>query len=426
MAHVEKYTRGACGHLFKHYERAKDKDGNYIKFSNENINLDRTHLNYNLAPVHRRPDGKVMTQSEFVRERCNSVRCLKRKDVNVMCSWVVTLPKDNYPIPGWDRDFFESAYEFLSERYGEENVISAYVHMDEVTPHMHFIFVPVVIDKKRGDKKVSAKEVLTRQDLQTFHKDLQEHITFKGMLPASVINQATKDGNKTVTELKRQSELEKQAEYARQTQNAILKAKEVQDSINVLVDKENVLKGQIRALEGQLDNIYTELSFIPSKSDCDLVLQGMDIIARYAATLDPDLQGWYQAVENTCIPCTNPYLTMLQPLDTEENYMIVENGATYRNDEMLYIPVLLLDKDKQNYTVKGYYDVERGQGYLFNMKYASEFWEKRNEMFQKSRRCPTNFGSLQHFVDVLMGATERVRQGLEHMSTRRKRGGKVR
>ena len=39
--------------------------------------------------------------------------------------------------------FFEETYAFLSERYGAQNVISAYVHLDERSPHMHFAFVPV-------------------------------------------------------------------------------------------------------------------------------------------------------------------------------------------------------------------------------------------------------------------------------------------
>ena len=46
------------------------------------------------------------------------------------------------------KQFFELSYKFLSERYGEQNVISAYVHMDETTPHMHFLFIPIVDDKK--------------------------------------------------------------------------------------------------------------------------------------------------------------------------------------------------------------------------------------------------------------------------------------
>ena len=46
---IQKYTKEACGHLFKHFERAKGKDGNYIKFGNRDIDLSMTCLNYNLA-----------------------------------------------------------------------------------------------------------------------------------------------------------------------------------------------------------------------------------------------------------------------------------------------------------------------------------------------------------------------------------------
>ena len=50
MAHFAKYTAAAAGHLSKHYERAKDKNGDYIKFGNKDIDTDRTPENYNLAP----------------------------------------------------------------------------------------------------------------------------------------------------------------------------------------------------------------------------------------------------------------------------------------------------------------------------------------------------------------------------------------
>lgn len=63
MANYTKYTRGAIGHVTRHYERAKDPDGNYIKFGNQQIDSSRTNLNYNLAPnqdqlhaIHKRLD----------------------------------------------------------------------------------------------------------------------------------------------------------------------------------------------------------------------------------------------------------------------------------------------------------------------------------------------------------------------------------
>ena len=97
--------------------------------------------------------------------------------------------------------FFRASYDFLEKRYGRENVVSAYVHMDEKTPHMHFAFIPVTEDRKKGGFKVSAKEVLTRSDLQTFHADLQRFLGQRGV-PLAVLNGATRDGNKTVAELK--------------------------------------------------------------------------------------------------------------------------------------------------------------------------------------------------------------------------------
>ena len=48
MAHLEKYSRAQLGHILKHDSRAKDLNGNYIKFGNEEIDTSRTHLNYNL------------------------------------------------------------------------------------------------------------------------------------------------------------------------------------------------------------------------------------------------------------------------------------------------------------------------------------------------------------------------------------------
>ncbi|MCL2108432.1 MAG: plasmid recombination protein [Oscillospiraceae bacterium] len=100
--------------MFKHYERAQNEQGEYIKFANQSIDLSRTHLNYNLAPERK------ISQGEFVKKRCteDGVRCMNRKDVNVMCSWIVTAPR-NLSEENHER-FFEEVYKFLSSRYSVE------------------------------------------------------------------------------------------------------------------------------------------------------------------------------------------------------------------------------------------------------------------------------------------------------------------
>jgi hypothetical protein len=149
IANLQKYTRSDVGggSLTRHYERAKDENGNYHKFGNLEIDESRSHLNYNLASEQN------ISQLDFIKQRLSEAKCLKRDDVNIMCSWVVTAPKELPEIE--HRKFFEESYKFLSAKYGEQNVVSAWVHADETTPHLHFAFVPVVHDKKNGHEKIS-------------------------------------------------------------------------------------------------------------------------------------------------------------------------------------------------------------------------------------------------------------------------------
>jgi FtsZ-binding cell division protein ZapB len=186
---------------------------------------------------------------------------MKRDNVNVMCSWIVTAPKD---LPAEDnRHFFDEAYGFLSARYGgEKNIISSYVHMDEITPHMHFAFVPVVTDRRKDVEKVSAKECVTKKDLQTFHLDLERHMGQVFGREIGILNDATKDGNRTVAELKRQS-------VAQEAQDALERAKEVQDRLDDFEKQERALQGKIRALEGKLSGVtlsVEQIDKIPVKT----------------------------------------------------------------------------------------------------------------------------------------------------------------
>lgn len=244
MAHVTKFTKAACGHMFKHFERAKGEDGNYIKFGNSDIDTNKSHLNYNLAPHRRR-------QGDFVRKRCSDVYCLQRKDVNVMCSWVVTVPKD-LPVEDY-RTFFQASYYFLADRYGATNVVSAYVHMDEIQPHMHFAFVPVIFDQKKNREKVSAKETVNRIDLKTFHPDLEQYMYLVFNREIGILNEATKEGNRSIEELKRGTAIEKLQQVQEQVQNA-------QGNIKLLRDEKVSLERQIDGLkkiisDKEIDNI---------------------------------------------------------------------------------------------------------------------------------------------------------------------------
>lgn len=214
MAHIEKYTSGAAGRMLKHYERAPVEHR-----GNENIKPELTQLNYNVAAA-----DQPMPQAAFVAQRLKEVRVQKRADVNTLCDWVITQPQE---LPAdKSRAFFEAAYAFLRDRYGECNVVSAYVHMDEVTPHMHFAFLPIVADQKRGGEKLCAKEVINRKELQMFHTALQNAVERDLGIKVHLLNGATQNGNKSVAELKRATSAEALREKARQDTEIVRKAAE--------------------------------------------------------------------------------------------------------------------------------------------------------------------------------------------------------
>lgn len=180
--------------MLAHYDRRKGG-------SESEIDPERSVLNYNLAQ-----DIQPLDQLEFIHERLKKVYCFNRKDVNVMCDWVITAPKD-LPADKED-DFFKITFDYLVTKYGKNNVVSSYVHKDETTPHMHFAFIPVVHDEKRNGLKVSAKEKITLGHLKTFHEELERHLSSQMHFKVNILNGATRDGNKSIKELKRGTAIE--------------------------------------------------------------------------------------------------------------------------------------------------------------------------------------------------------------------------
>ena len=69
--------------------------------------------------------------------------------------------------------YMKHAYGFMAERVGEQNIVSAVIHLDEKTPHMHLCFVPL-----SEDNRLTAKEIVGNQArLSEFWQDgFYEHM----------------------------------------------------------------------------------------------------------------------------------------------------------------------------------------------------------------------------------------------------------
>lgn len=141
---IEKRKLASVGRIGKHNERLKSEYK-----SNPDIDSAKKDLNYHLIEPRTSYRNAVLKRIEEVGAR-------RRKDSVVMqdCfigatpEWIIPKP------PEEQEQYFRHALAFFEEKIGKENIISAVVHMDEKTPHMHFCFVPITKDGRLSSKEI--------------------------------------------------------------------------------------------------------------------------------------------------------------------------------------------------------------------------------------------------------------------------------
>ena len=122
-----------------------------------NADYTRTHLNRELIEL---PEG-VKDRNEAISQRIKSAG-VKRKitpdqvrAIRVMLSGThedMMKIQENGRIDEWCNDNLQ----WLYKNFGRENTVSAVLHMDELTPHIHATVVPIVTGERRKAKKEQA------------------------------------------------------------------------------------------------------------------------------------------------------------------------------------------------------------------------------------------------------------------------------
>lgn len=141
-----KIKASSANNICRHNERQKE-----VYKSNPDVDTSRSDLNYHI----KEPVEKSYTR-EF--DRLKAENCLVGQvhpQSNILCEFVVTSDSAFFEgMPANEmKDFFKDAYDFAAKMCrGEKNIVSAVVHLDETTPHMHLVYIPVVAGKdKKGN-----------------------------------------------------------------------------------------------------------------------------------------------------------------------------------------------------------------------------------------------------------------------------------
>lgn len=173
----EKLTRSQAQGICVHNDR---KAKNH---SNKEIDISKTHLNYYL----KKNELNYIKEFDRLKEE-NNLKGQIRSNSIIICEMIFTSDKEFFEKIGLEetKRYFEESYKFISnyKNLGEKNIISAVIHLDEGSPHMHLAYIPVIhTTDKQGNAidKICARDFWQGRDS---YRKLQnayfEYVSSKG------------------------------------------------------------------------------------------------------------------------------------------------------------------------------------------------------------------------------------------------------
>ncbi len=151
-----KYKGPEIGNIEAHNERTKEKYA-----SNPDVDTSRSKYNFHLI----QPERKYRAEAE---RQIAAAGCRTRKDSVRVVETLVTASLEFFKgkKQAEIRAYFEDALRFIEKHQSKETILSAVVHVDERTPHMHLCFVPLT-----EDKRLCAKEIIGNKKKLTWWQD---------------------------------------------------------------------------------------------------------------------------------------------------------------------------------------------------------------------------------------------------------------
>lgn len=218
--------------------------------SNEDIDMQRSHLNYDL--VEGRTNNYKTDIEKFINEKKASQRAT-RKDAVLVNEWILTSDRpffDKLDDKETER-FFKDTKDFFADKFGDDNIRYAQVHLDERTPHMHLGIVP--FDK---DNKLSAKRMFDKKTLQAIQDELPKYLNERGF---------DLDRGQRGSERKHLSV----PEYKKMADSKL----ELQNEINSLKENKTALEAEISPLKQEVDLKKGELRQLVHEYEPEITLK---------------------------------------------------------------------------------------------------------------------------------------------------------
>lgn len=279
------------------------------KITNQEINLDRTKDNYDLVQSDENLYNRVKNRVEDLRESGSRVQ----KNSVVMYSNILTVPLEQAEQWGEEKtdEYFKTCYDFFSEEFGKQNVVSAKIHKDETAPHMHLHFVPV--NKENG--KLQARVSMNRAKINYIHDELPKFLQERGFEVERGAGKKEKN-IEDIHEYKEVQQLKKEVERQKQGLNKELD--EITVAKEPLVNLSEIDK---RKHEKGIINKRIELSVDDFQSLSKMGLENVKLRKKYTKLYDKkeEFKEAYNHLYDNRTELENKINKLNQEINNQEN-----------------------------------------------------------------------------------------------------------
>lgn len=190
VLHMEKASASDSG-MSAHIERT---------IAPKNADVERTHLNREMITF---PDG-VQNRTQAIQHRLETAglqRKIGKNQVRAVRILLTGSPDDMKRIEqdGKLDEWCKDNLDWLKNTYGADNIVSAVLHLDETTPHIHATMIPITIGERRkkksediqgkkkyrtksfGNARLCADDVMSRTKLKEYQNTYAEQMAKYGL-----------------------------------------------------------------------------------------------------------------------------------------------------------------------------------------------------------------------------------------------------
>ena len=231
--------------------------------SNKDIDPTRTHLNF----WCKKNELTYIKEFDKIKKEYD-LKGTIRSNSNIMCEMMITSDNAFFNKIGLEetKRYFKESYKFVCDykNLGEKYIVSAAVHLDETTPHMHLIYIPVIHtkDKERKDiDKICCRDFWKGRDSYRKLQDAHfNHVKSKGFdLERGMFVEDTYRKHYTVEEYKKITNYENTKKVLKEIKLEIPEVPDINEISKFSIKRdEKILKEIIKPKDDLIKELYKD------------------------------------------------------------------------------------------------------------------------------------------------------------------------